>query len=74
MFIKTIIILFCSNFSMINNIENMCEPIKNNHNHDEVHNNQINSANNNDFSSDVEMENGHNVTNGKFFCGINWLN
>lgn len=56
---------------MINNIENMCEPIKNNHNHDEVHNNQINSANNNDFSSDVEMENGHNVTNGKFNYDIN---
>lgn len=51
---------------MTNNLENICEPIKNNRNHDDVHlNNQINTANNNDFSNDVEMENGHNITNGK---------
>lgn len=54
----------------------MCEPIKNNCNHDDVQlNNQINNANNNmscgnDFSNDVEMENGHNVTNGMWLAHI----
>lgn len=57
-----------SNFSTTNNIANICEPIKNNRNHDNVQLiNQINTANNNDFNNDVEMENGHNVTNGKYF-------
>lgn len=45
----------------------MCEPLKNNCTNDDVQlNNQINTANNNDFSNDVEMENGHNITNGKY--------
>ncbi|XP_055325349.1 ran-binding proteins 9/10 homolog isoform X1 [Sitodiplosis mosellana] len=53
------------NFSAANSLEHLCEPLKNNCNHDDVQlNNQINTANNNDFSNDVEMENGHNVTNG----------
>lgn len=52
-----------------NNLEHLCEPLKKNCNqHDDVQlNNQINTANNNDFSNDVEMENGHNITNGEFF-------
>lgn len=59
----------------------MCEPIKNNINHDDVQlNNQINNANNNmaacgnDFSTDVEMENGHNITNGLFNSSKNKIN
>lgn len=44
----------------------MCDPLKINCTNDDVQlNNQINTANNNDFSNDVEMENGHNITNGK---------
>lgn len=60
------LIVFRSNFSATNNLEHLCEPLKNNCNHDDVQlNNQINTANNNDFNNDVEMENGHNITNGK---------
>lgn len=53
-----------NNFTSTNNIENIVEPAKNN-NHDDVQfNNQINNINNvADFSTDIEMENGH-ITNG----------